>query len=253
MDNAKEASLKNPLSAASYRGIVAVTDSDRGAIKFYRKDGSYLTTINVGQNSYLVALAFNREGTLFASDKATGNVYVYPTLKSAEGSFKLKLKKVRPLSLATDETSLYIIDSLTRQLLVVPFDKIRSSLEPAGFGSFNYANGLAVNDKKIFVADSNNGRVKVLTVKGKALKQWKQKFSLPRGLAVDSLNRVHVVDTFANQVSVFDTEGNYMFSYGQAGSEDSQFYFPNGIAIDSQSGHIYITDKTNNRVVVFGW
>ncbi|RJQ33300.1 MAG: hypothetical protein C4562_01055 [Actinobacteria bacterium] len=250
VDNDKEASLKSPMSVAVYKGLVAVTDSDSGLVKFYRKDGSYLSQIKIAQGSYPISIAYSPDGTLFVADKISG-VYVFPDTKTEKGRFKLPIQ-TSPLCLTTTETHVYIFDSSTGQILKIPYAELKkSNYKPKRFGSFDYINGLAYKNK-LYMAESNTGFVST-TTDGSKIKKWQTKFSLPRGIAIDDQARVHIVDTFANTIKVFDLSEKYLFSYGSAGKEDGEVNFPNGIAIDDRNSHIYVTDKANSRVVVFGW
>jgi DNA-binding beta-propeller fold protein YncE len=59
-----------------------------------------------------------------------------------------------------------------------------------------------------------------------------------------------VADQANNRIQKFDSEGNFLIKWGAEGSEDGQFDFPNGIAVDS-SGRVYVVEYGNNRIQVF--
>lgn len=93
-------------------------------------------------------------------------------------------------------------------------------------------------------------------------------FCYPRGLAVDASQNVYVVDEFNHRVLKFNTPlttntlpdavlGRADLSVTLVcdssrvgGSGNNQFNLPLGVAADS-SGHIYVTDLNNNRVMRF--
>ncbi len=72
----------------------------------------------------------------------------------------------------------------------------------------------------------------------------------PRGIAVDSQNRVYVTDTGKQRVVVFDNLGNYITQFGSRGMVVGQLDEPVGIAVDAE-GKVYVADTWNNRVQVF--
>ena len=49
---------------------------------------------------------------------------------------------------------------------------------------------------------------------------------------------------------VLDPAGKLKLSFGSQGEEDGQFWFPNGIAVDSQ-GRIFVADSNNGRMQAF--
>ena len=63
-------------------------------------------------------------------------------------------------------------------------------------------------------------------------------------------DKVYVCDRGNHRVQIFNTELEYINSFGCRGDGDSQFNEPNGIAQD-RAGNLYVTDTRNNRVQVF--
>jgi DNA-binding beta-propeller fold protein YncE len=78
---------------------------------------------------------------------------------------------------------------------------------------------------------------------------------MPRGIVVDSLGRLHIVDTTGQTVEVWDISAPdpaRLYTIGSEGVGDSQFSFPNGIALDS-TGRVYVTDRANSRLAVWSY
>jgi DNA-binding beta-propeller fold protein YncE len=69
-------------------------------------------------------------------------------------------------------------------------------------------------------------------------------------LAVDEEGRVYVTDPGHYRVLVFNSEGEYLYSFGQFGFDDASFNLPMGVAL-GPGGNLYVTDAGNNRVMVF--
>ncbi len=72
----------------------------------------------------------------------------------------------------------------------------------------------------------------------------------PAGLALDSQERVYVVDEWLNRVLIFDRDGNFLSHWGGSGAEEGALNRPSGITIDPQDG-VYIVDSGNHRIQKF--
>ena len=44
-----------------------------------------------------------------------------------------------------------------------------------------------------------------------------------------------------DRIQKFDSNGTFITKWGSHGSGDGQFYYPNGVAVDS-SGNVYVAD-----------
>jgi len=119
-------------------------------------------------------------------------------------------------------------------------------------GTFFFPNGLAVaDDGRVYVADGDNRRVQVFDEKGE-FKQFIDTSGVPRGLAIDAKQRLYVVDALAHTVDIYDLDGKRLTAFGMRGFGPGQFNYPNDVAI-GPDGRIYVTDRENNQVQVWGW
>ena len=76
-------------------------------------------------------------------------------------------------------------------------------------------------------------------------------FNYPTGVAVTSDGCIFVTDGYGNaRVHKFTPEGEYMFSWGQPGAGDGEFYLPHDIIIDKED-ILYVADRENFRVQIF--
>ena len=55
---------------------------------------------------------------------------------------------------------------------------------------------------------------------------------------------------YNNRIQKFDSNGAFITKWGSYGSEDGQFHYPIGVAVDS-SGNVYVADSYNNRIQKF--
>ena len=75
-------------------------------------------------------------------------------------------------------------------------------------------------------------------------------FVWPVAMAFSSTDNLFITDEYNNRVTVFDASGEFVTSWGEAGSDPGQFAGPAGIAIDADD-NLYIADQHNNRVQKF--
>ena len=114
---------------------------------------------------------------------------------------------------------------------------------------------LAGNEGRLLVLDKDKG---VLSeYKGKAgtrydlLKKKVFESEDVRGLARLDENRYLVSNADDNVIAVIDGEANLIQKFGESGSREGQLDNPGGIDL-SHNGRLYVADKGNNRISVFG-
>jgi DNA-binding beta-propeller fold protein YncE len=82
-------------------------------------------------------------------------------------------------------------------------------------------------------------------------------FNRPTFMAWQPDGSFYVADGYANtRVVKFDREGHYLLSWGKAGtppSESRPGYMNNvhGIAVDAETGRVFVNDRQNHRVQIF--
>lgn len=85
---------------------------------------------------------------------------------------------------------------------------------------------------------------------GTATEGGPEAFADVRGLAVDDLERVWVLDTQAAELRVFDREGAFVRRVGSQGEGPGEFTYPNGVAA-GPDGNMYVFDPRVGRISVF--
>ena len=120
--------------------------------------------------------------------------------------------------------------------------------------------GLAVSDNLVYVCDTYNGKVKLLTYNGSGNRfdpaSWwvtditnGAGFVEPYGVAVDASGNVYLADFGANKVYVLPLASSTWTAIAGSGSQtevdgtglSAAFYQPSGIAVD-QAGILYVAD-----------
>jgi DNA-binding beta-propeller fold protein YncE len=139
-----------------------------------------------------------------------------------------------------------------------------------GPGEIGNPYGVAADDYgNVYVADTNNNRILKFTSRGRFVAQWgaadgtgppgskNGEFNDPRGIAVDDAGNVYVADHNNNRIQKLSPDGRFLARWGAhggdgtAGTGNGEFRDPRGVAID-HAGHVYVADKTNNRVQELG-
>ena len=75
-------------------------------------------------------------------------------------------------------------------------------------------------------------------------------FKYPLGLAVSNRDEIAVADQGNHRVQIFNSNGDFIRSFGRHGSNQGEFKYPYGIAFD-KDGKIFVADRGNHRVQIF--
>lgn len=105
-----------------------------------------------------------------------------------------------------------------------------------------------------YVADTSNDRIQVFTAKGYflySINGKNQEFKSPSSVAVDEDDILYIADIKNDKILAYTTNGDFKAAFGRSGSEPGQFKLPHGLAIDNESGVIYVSDLKNRRVQCF--
>ena len=125
---------------------------------------------------------------------------------------------------------------------------------------FNYPNGIAINhkDKKVYVCDTSNHRVQILTRNLTFSSSFGSsgsgdgQFNYPWDVAFDSTGSVYIADNCNHRIQVFTPEGKFLREFGRKGSGEGELSYPSSVSIDSED-RVYVTDKNNHRVSIFNY
>jgi tripartite motif-containing protein 71 len=268
-----------PLGVAATRtgDRIYVTESGgKRLVHVYDRSGKQTGTLtppsSTGTSHIPVYVAINPTNQdVYVSDRSTASIYVYDAKGTYVRTFAPKGDlggKWNPLGLAFGpDGTLYATDvrpfpvKSHRVLAFAPDGTLLRSIGVPGLLSF--PNGIVVDAQgNIEVSDSNNARLMVFDAAGKVVATigsgiGEGDLGLPRGAAIDDAGRLFVADTSDHQVRVYSIDKSkalpaYVGSFGTEGSIDGAFEYPNGVATDTRA-HVYVTDRENNRVQVWGY
>lgn len=112
----------------------------------------------------------------------------------------------------------------------------------------NHPMGVAWSGGTVYVADAENGAVKLFRDDGTFLAAWKG-FERPAAVvAADTL--VYVADFLTDRVTKLNRRGVVLTQWGRHGRGFGEFDAPSGVAVDGR-GHVYVADFYNHRVQKF--
>jgi DNA-binding beta-propeller fold protein YncE len=256
---------------------VYVTDFAWRTVRAYTRDGGYLfdfQAISDGANKRLVSpvhIAVDATGNVWVTDRALQGVYIF----DSNGKYLRKFVPDgnpkffwSPLAITFGpDGNIYITDvgdtENHRVLVFTPDGTLitkwghTQAVTSAGDspGAFQFPNGIAVKgtgaDALVFVADGNNRRVQVFKPDGTFVRIINTS-GTPRGIALDALGRLYVVDALTHRIDIYTDEGAVLGTFGENGVAPGQFNYPNDVVIDT-TGRILITDQVNNQVQVWGY
>lgn len=252
---------------------IYVTDTGARLLRIYDGSGNEIGTgappAETGGDHVPVYVAIDPlTGEVYVTDRPTGSIYIYDADGRYQRTFQMAapIEGWQPLAVAFDKAgNLYVTDVGGAAPSVRVFDRTATLLRTIGEQEgLAFPNGVAVDGVgRVYVADSNNGRLVVFGEDGSVVARAGRgmgagNLGLPRGLAIDAQDRVFVVDSTGQGVFVFraPAEGEqrpeYFGFFGGRGLGNGQFSYPMGGAVDGR-GRVYVADTANGRVQVWSY
>jgi DNA-binding beta-propeller fold protein YncE len=199
-----------------------------------------------------------------AIDHNTGVVYVTESIFNrvqkfdASGQYLDEWRCNGCLGIDVDQISQDIYVALPGYNLVRKFDQSGQVLFEWGSmgsseGEFNRPRDVAVHpiNGNVYVLDSNNNRVQVFNNSGTFLFSFHGDFVTPYGIDIDQEGIfVYITNTGESDVQKFDSNGNYIETWGSRGADPGQFRWPRGVSVDS-IGNVYVADSDGERLQKF--
>jgi NHL repeat len=202
------------------------TDRFNGAVVIYGSDGTYVKIFDQGPalaNWQPLGIGFDKAGDAYIADVSSGPAVIH--VFGANG------KPIRDFG---------------------------------GTSSLDHPNGIAVaDDGTVYVTDTGNGRLQVFDASGNRIGMVDRgdsvgNLGLPVGVAFDDQGRILVADSSAAKVQAYAAMvagaagPRYINAFGEKGSGDANFSFPNGLAADGR-GRFYVADWGNDRLEIWSY
>jgi len=259
------------VSPSGDRIYVAETGGDK-VVRMFDAGGTELGVLQppaeTGTEHVPVYLAVHpTTGDVYVSDRPMGAVYIY----NRDGAFQREFRPAaaiqgwQPLGLTFDAAgNIYVTDVAAPQR-ILEFDSTDKLVQTFGQDQgLLFPNGVAVDgDGRVYVTDSNNGRLLVFATDGSPVARIGRgagaaNLGLPRGIAIDGQGRVFVVDSSGQGVLVYGVLATGQEApedlgfFGGHGIADGQFAFPMGVAVDTH-GRVFVADTANDRIQVWSY
>ena len=242
-------------------GNIYVTDTLKDRVVVFDPKGKFLRTFPSGVKR-----------PLGIDVDAGGTVYVVSKRSDAVAAFDRKGRLIRqypvfsPLNVSEERGRIYI----TTMGPIVSFDAKTGTdrkiigWQGRGKDDFAWPQGIDSRDGKLYIADSNNLRLKVLKTDGSVewvfgrppteaqyVPEQGRAFGIPSGIALDESGNMLVVDAFRDRIYVYSPGHKEIANWGGTrGDAEGQFDHPSGIAYGG-AGKLLVADKFNDRVQVF--
>lgn len=168
----------------------------------------------------------------------------------------------RPTGIARDAVTglLYVADTYAHDIKVFGADgRLERIIGERGEapGEFNFPTHIALGQGKLYVTDTMNSRVQVIPLEGDGKPQVIGKRGLyygnlvrPKGVGVDSENNIYVVESYYDNLLIFNEAGEFLMPIGGVGQGTGNFYLPSGVWVDSFN-RVFVADTFNGRVTIF--
>ena len=265
--------------ATDARGRVFVSDRLQHAIFVYDRDGNYLDTI-LSPTLALSEYIAKHTGAPPKPGTFAYNLFEEDVFYQNEAGEEVTLPRPddaiwAPLGLRFTSDQRLLLTDLTEDahaVMVVPaavvtaanwldFDLNARTFGASGQndGQFLFPNSAVMDSSgRIIVSDGNNGRLSVWDDQGDFLFHFgvgsgDGALNLPRGMAIDDKDRLHVVDAVGQNIKVYDfstDDPSFLYAFGAIGTQSGQFNYPNDTALDA-TGRVFVADRENNRVQVW--
>jgi DNA-binding beta-propeller fold protein YncE len=204
-------------------------------------------------------IAHDKEGRFYIVDTGSHKIKVLTAngeLLRAWGGFGNEPGEFyEPIDIAlTSSGDVVVIDRYTQRIQV--FNSEGQYIRH--WDTIGFTNGLAIdNQDHIFVSFDNtlltneDNNIQIFDLTGHKLKVLGEGIvDNPYGMAFSPSGELYVAEVNNHRISIFSTEGRYLRSIGEKGTESGQFNEPNNLTFDAQ-GLLYISDTKNNRIQVF--
>jgi DNA-binding beta-propeller fold protein YncE len=219
-----ERGLVKPFDVAVRKGRVYVTDTvARSVIMFDIKGKRFVEFGNKGPNALLkpIGIAVASFGDVFVVDLTAKSVHVY----DEEGRFLRRFGSKEELSRPVDVA----VSNDGRFAYVVDTGGIRSAFH------------------RVVKYDIKTGEVvQIIGERSTGLGG----FNFPMTIAIDSKDRIYVLDSGNFRVQRFNSDGKFDLTFGRVGTRLGQFSRPKGIAVGPED-NVYVMDASFANFQIF--
>lgn len=264
--------LRRPTNVAvDGQGNIHVVDSGKRRIVVFDRDGRFVAAYGTpgdGETELRspVDVAVAADGRAYVVDKTLSKIVIYDSTRQPVRAIQFADEPPLSVTIAGDELVVTTGSGVVIGNLDGEFQTgyVARGKEP---GQFDRPSGVAVGDDgTLYVCDALNYRIQAIGTDGAV--KWTygepipegvdairfddetRKFGLPASITIDENGYLYIVDGLNAEVVVLESAtGELIEEFGDVGSQDGAFYYPDGI--EYGDGRLVIADMFNDRVQVF--
>jgi len=246
------------------QGRIYVTDVSRAAVLIFDAPAGELKVREYasGLKRFVspIGIAVAADGSLWVADAQLALIaHLDPRGKTLPPLGFGQLHRPTGIALDAAKGELYVSDTYDHDIKVFATDgRLLRTLGSRGEapGQFNYPTHLALADGHLYVTDTMNNRIQVMPLAGGEPQIIGERglyygnLVRPKGVAVDSEHNVYIVESYYDNLLVFDREGRFLMPIGGVGQGTGKFYLPAGVWVDGHD-RVFVADTFNGRIAVF--
>eukprot|EP00455_Lapot_gusevi_P019114 TRINITY_DN2056_c0_g1_i5.p1 TRINITY_DN2056_c0_g1~~TRINITY_DN2056_c0_g1_i5.p1 ORF type:complete len:365 (+),score=126.34 TRINITY_DN2056_c0_g1_i5:101-1195(+) len=178
----------------------------------------------------------------------------------SSGSENGQLQNPWGFSVDTQNQVVYIADWSNNR--VVAFDLEGNFLRKIGCKFLRRPSSVFLaRSGHLYVAESDSHRVSVWSTDGEFVRSFGSKGTKPGQLRSpssvvvdyksDPEGVVYVSEASNHRISAFDTQGNFLRTFGGYGCEEGMLQYPSAVVVGPKDGLLYVAEESGARVSVF--
>ena len=203
----------------------------------YSPDGKYRTRVRAGSGNVLGSASSSRSSRGWSRpSEVPGSINLHPR-ERVEENYEVPAHAVKPVKGQS------ILASLRDSIVTFVYGRERILLAP---------HHVTVDSRgRMLIVDPDARAVHVLgggdsfRIAGGP----QRRLRLPNGIAVDAADNIYVADSERGLVLVYAPDGKFLRYLGKRGDE-TLFHYPTAIAIDQNSGRLFLLDSPRHLLFV---
>jgi len=258
--------------AVSPKGLIYIVDGVNNKIKIFSNKGKFISSFGrkgkgEGEFLYPLGIDIDQKGRIYIADSQNHRVQIFNSKGIFLSQIKIESKTNKPADptdVAVDETrnQCYVVDNDNHIIFVYDLSTLKhlKTFGKPGSGKreFRYPFLLSLDKANyLYIVDVINTRVQVLNPEGLFVTDiggWgveKGQFFRPKGIAIDTKNRVFVSDSYMGVVQVFQSTGEFSAAIGDTSTGlVKKFKTPMGLFIDGKN-RLFVVEMFANKISVF--